>query len=111
MHDAPGGQTGENTDEWVSEFRQLLERNNIGWTFWPYKKMVPKSGMQVIPKPAAWDTLVEYTKKDRSSFAEIRSGRPDQTLVRKAMTELLENMKFKNCIVNEGYIKALGMNP
>lgn len=105
------GETGENTDEWVSEFRQLLEKNNIGWTYWPYKKMVTTSGMQAIPKPAAWDTIVNYTKKDRGDLGKIRNERPNQTVVKKAMMELLENMKFKNCIINEGYIKALGMKP
>jgi len=29
--------------------------------------------------------------------------------VKKAFSDLLENIKFKNCIVNEGYLKALGV--
>lgn len=105
------GETGENTDEWCEKFRKTLEENNIGWTFWPYKKMVPKSGMMAIPKPKNWDTIIEYTKKDRGDFGKVRDARPNQDLVKQAMTELLENMKFKNCIKNEGYIKALGMKP
>lgn len=105
------GETGENTDEWVEAFRKTLEENNISWTFWPYKKLVPKSVMTVIPKPKNWDLIVAYTKKDRSDFAKVREARPNQELVKKAMTELLENMKFKNCNKNSGYIKALGMKP
>lgn len=105
------GETGENTDQWVEEFTQLLNKNKIGWTYWPYKKMVPKSGMVRIAKPEGWDEIIEYTKKDRSSFGKIREARPDQDLVRKAMTQLLENMKFKNCEVDAGYVKALGMKP
>ncbi|HAF21421.1 MAG TPA: glycosyl hydrolase family 5, partial [Blastocatellia bacterium] len=31
------GESGENTDEWIGSFRTLLELNNIGWCFWPYK--------------------------------------------------------------------------
>ncbi|HCO68591.1 MAG TPA: glycosyl hydrolase family 5, partial [Dysgonomonas sp.] len=69
------------------------------------------SCMVTIPTPDNWSLIVEYTKADRSSFAKIREARPDQELVRKAMTNLLENMKFNNCIKNEGYIKALGMKP
>jgi len=105
------GETGENTDEWIAGWTRLMERNNIGWHYWPYKKMVPKSCMTTIPKPANWDLIVEYTKKDRATFAKIREARPDQTAVKKAMTDLLENMKFNNCIKNEGYISALGMKP
>jgi len=33
------GETGENTDGWVCSFRKLLDKNNIGWHFWPYKKL------------------------------------------------------------------------
>lgn len=105
------GETGENTDEWVGGFRRLMERNNIGWHFWPYKKMVPRSGMMVIPTPANWNVLVEYTKQDRNNFAKIRAARPDQAVVKQALTDLLENMKFQNCTKNNGYIEALGMKP
>lgn len=105
------GETGENTDEWVEKFRKTLEENNIGWTFWPYKKMVPKSAMVYIPKPENWDLIVDYTKKDRGDFAKIRGARPNQELVKKAMLDLLENMKFKNNKKLEGYTRALGMKP
>jgi aryl-phospho-beta-D-glucosidase BglC (GH1 family) len=32
-------ESGENTDDWIGSFRQLLEMKNIGWCFWPYKKL------------------------------------------------------------------------
>lgn len=105
------GETGENTDVWVKEFRETLERNNIGWTFWPYKKMVMKSGMKYIEKPKNWDLIVKYVNSDRSSFEKIRNARPDEALVKEAMLQLLENMKFKNCKTDAGYISALGMKP
>ena len=105
------GETGENTDEWVGGFRILMERNNMGWHLWPYKKLEKTSCMVHIKKPANWDLIVEYTQKPRNNFNEIRAARPDQELVKKAMLELLENIKFAHCIKNQGYIKALGMKP
>ncbi|MEA4809300.1 glycoside hydrolase family 5 protein [Macellibacteroides fermentans] len=105
------GETGENTDEWVGGFRRLMERNNMGWHFWPFKKLEKTSCMVHIKKPANWDLIVEYTQKPRNNFNEIRVARPDQELVKKAMLELLENIKFAHCIKNQGYIKALGMKP
>lgn len=105
------GETGENTDEWVGGFRRLMERNNMGWHFWPFKKLEKTSCMVHIKKPANWDLIVEYTQKPRNNFNEIRAARPDQELVKKAMLELLENIKFAHCIKNQGYIKALGMKP
>lgn len=73
--------------------------------------MVPNSCMVTIPKPENWDVIVEYTKQDRGNFAKIRAARPNQEVVKKAMTDLLENMKFKHCKKNAGYISALGMKP
>lgn len=105
------GETGENTDEWVGGFRRLMERNNMGWHFWPFKKLEKTSCMVHTKKPANWDLIVEYTQKPRNNFNEIRAARPDQELVKKAMLELLENIKFAHCIKNQGYIKALGMKP
>lgn len=105
------GETGENTDEWVGAFRRLMERNNMGWHFWPYKKMEKTSCMVRINKPANWDLIIQYTQQPRNNFNEIRAARPDQALVQQAMLELLENMKFANCLKNPGYIEALGMKP
>lgn len=105
------GETGENSNEWVAGWTRLMERNNIGWHYWPYKKMVRQAGMSIIPTPENWNLLVEYTREDRSSFSKIREVRPDEKLVRKAMLDLLENMKFENCEVNSGYIEAMGMQP
>lgn len=105
------GETGENTDEWVGAFRRLMERNNMGWHFWPYKKMEKTSCMVRINKPANWDLIIQYTLQPRNNFNEIRAARPDQALVKQAMLELLENMKFANCLKNPGYIEALGMKP
>jgi aryl-phospho-beta-D-glucosidase BglC (GH1 family) len=105
------GETGENTHQWIAAWTRLMERNNIGWHYWPYKKMESDKGMLSIPAPENWDVIVEYTKQDRSSFAKIREARPDQEIVKKAMNDLLENMKFRNCVKNDGYITAMGMKP
>lgn len=105
------GETGENTDQWVASFRKLLENNNIGWHFWPYKKLENKSGILRISTPKKWNLIVDFTKKDRGGFDKIREVRPNQEDVQEALNEFITNMKFENCIVNENYVKALGMNP
>jgi len=105
------GETGENTDAWVGAFRRLMERNNMGWHFWPYKKLKNKSCMVTIKEPENWDLIIKYTEKPRGNFKQIREARPDQELVKKALKEFIENSKFKSCTSNGGYIKALGMNP
>jgi len=105
------GETGENTDEWVAEFRQLLESNNIGWHFWPYKKLdSPKNILSVIP-PAKYDSLVNYAEAPRGSFKELRKLPVQREMLKQVLTEFLDNCQFSKCKPNDGYIKALGLQP
>jgi hypothetical protein len=104
------GESGENTDEWITQFRELLEKNDIGWTFWPYKKMEKSSAIVTIVPPEGWDKIVEFAKLPRavgSTEARLKE-RPEQAVIDKAFAGLLENIKFEHCRVNEGYLKALG---
>lgn len=105
------GETGENKDEWVAAWTRLMERNNIGWTYWPYKRMGNPSSVVNVPRPQNWDKIVDFCESPRSNFDEIRKARPDQELAKNAMLQLLENIKYKNCKVNEGYVKAMGLKP
>jgi endoglucanase len=105
------GETGENTDEWVSEFRQLLENNNIGWHFWPYKKLdSPKNILSVIP-PAKYDSLVNYAEAPRASFKELRKLPVQREILKQVLADFLDNCQFSKCKPNDGYIKALGLQP
>ena len=103
------GESGENTDEWISSFRTLLERNNIGWCFWPYKKLEATSCPVSINSPAEWDTIVDFAESPRLKFEDVRKNRPAKEKVQKALNDYLERIKFANCRVNQGYLKALGL--
>jgi endoglucanase len=103
------GESGENTDEWINAFRKLLEQHNIGWSFWPYKKMDSSRGIVTFPRTAEWEALVAYGEGPHGNFDEIRKARPAPEVVKKAMADLLENIKFRNCAPNPGYIQALGV--
>jgi endoglucanase len=105
------GETGENSNEWIAAWTRLMLKNNIGYHYWPYKKMGRPSCVATIPSPENWDSIVAFTEKPRLNYKEIRESRPDQELVKKAMLDLIENCKISNCIKNEGYIRAMGMKP
>ena len=105
------GETGENNDEWIANFRKLLEENDIGWHFWPYKKMNNTSGIITFNTPENYDQIILYADTTRNSFEEIRKNRPKNTdEIKKALDGFLNNCQFKNCSPNSGYIKALGLN-
>ncbi len=103
------GETGENKDEWVHDFRVLLEKNNIGWHYWPYKKMDNVAGVITFDKPANYDQLIAYTEAPRADFEAIRKAAPqDREAIKKALYDFINNSKFENCRPNKGYMEALG---
>lgn len=104
------GEIGHNTNEWMSAFCKTMEENNIGWTFWPYKKIKNSSFLGIAP-PALWDTIVAFSEANRSTYKEIREARPDQEEAWETMLEFIESSKFKNCIIQKDYILALGLKP
>ncbi|MGL1957387.1 MAG: glycoside hydrolase family 5 protein [Colwellia sp.] len=105
------GETGENTDEWVKDFRILLEKNNIHWAYWPYKKMENSRGIMNFNKPKNYDLIIKYAESDRSSYENIRANLPDRVKAKEALNSFIENSKFKNSFQNKGYIKSLGFHP
>ena len=103
------GETGENKDDWDRDFRLVLEKNNIGWHYWPYKKLDNTAGVVTFDMPAGYQKLIDYTEAPRGDFAAIRKAAPqDREELKKLLYEFLNNSKFENCHPNKGYIEALG---
>ena len=105
------GESGENTDEWIKQLNGLLEKNDIGWCFWPYKKMEKISSMVSIAKPPYWDEITAFAKMPTGTGnAEKRiAARPSLDHSRAALDGLLENIRVERCRKNRGYFDALGL--
>jgi hypothetical protein len=103
------GESGEHNDDWIAAFRTVLEKNDIGWAFWPYKKMGSTSTVETIAPPEGWSRIVEYSKLlDGAGLTRERLlQRPDQALIDRAFTSLLQNIQLSHCATNLGYIHAL----
>lgn len=104
------GESGENKNEWIQQFRELLETHDIGWCFWPYKKVHTVTGVLTIVPPPGWETVLAYAEAPRCTFPEIRAARPDPAVVARALDGLLQNLAVERCQLNEGYVRALGLN-
>lgn len=107
------GESGENEDEWVKDFRELLDENQIHWTFWPYKKMDNTRGPMNFDKPDGYDQFIKYADSDRGTFSKIRALKDSIEGIKKEQVEAIlnqyvENSKFENCYPNNGYLDALG---
>lgn len=105
------GESGENTDDWIRQFRTLLEQNKIGWCFWPYKKLVKTSCVVSVSQPEGWNDVVHLASMPSGTGnAEKRiASRPSVSQSRAAMRSLLEKIRLRECQVNAGYLQALGM--
>jgi hypothetical protein len=106
------GESGENNDEWITGFRKTLEANNVGWCFWPYKKMDATSSPVTFDKPANWDAIIAVSKlPGGTGSAEKRiAARPSPEDAQAAFDDLLKKVQFSNEKVNAGYVRALGLN-
>ncbi len=103
------GEIGHNTDQWQSDFCKVMKDNNIGYTFWPYKKL-DSSCFMGIKKPEGWQLIIDYSEKPRKTFKEIRDARISANQAKILLNEYLENSKFENCNVQTNYIKSLNIN-
>lgn len=102
------GEIGHNTDQWQADFVQVLEDNNIGYTFWPYKK-IDSSCMNAYTAPQGWDSIVAFAEAPRGTFEEVRNARPGQVAAMDALTALIEAVKVSNCQPQRSYIEYMNL--
>ena len=103
------GEIGHNTDEWQAQFVKVMKENNIGYTFWPYKK-IDNSCMMGITRPEQWDDIVvKFSETPRGTYKEWREARPDQETFRKLLLKYAENSRFENCQRQDSYISSMGL--
>lgn len=104
------GELGHNTMEWQADFSRTMRENNIGYTYWPYKK-VGDSCMNGYPMAEGWQAVIDFSEADRSTYELARKARPDQAKSRAMMQQLLQNVKFTNCIPQNDYIISMELTP
>jgi endoglucanase len=103
------GESGENADEWIAKFVSALEKNDIGWAFWPYKKMQATTSVVSFAAPEGWDSIVQFAKLPRATSEEAPrlKVRPEQAVIDRALAGILNNIQLRECTQNKGYIHAL----
>ena len=105
------GESGENTDPWIAKFVHVLNANQVGWCFWPYKKMDFTSSVVTFQRPPHWDEIIAYAKlpQGTSNSKALIAARPPQADIDAAFAGLLKNIRYSQESVNAGYLKALGL--
>ena len=103
------GEIGHNTDKWQADFVKIMKDNNIGYTFWPYKKCT-SSCMNAVTLPDGWQLIIDFAEAPRGTYEEIRAARPaDMATVRAALAAYLDNIRADRCVPQTGYIESMGL--
>lgn len=104
------GESGENTPQWVAQFRGLLERHDIGWCFWPYKKLFDERAVVTADPPKSWPTIAAYARTPRPSMWAVLKSRPNLDVAASIWSELLAGLQLSRCVLNTGFVDALGLD-
>ena len=93
------GEGGENSNIWFRESISLLEKNNIGWAFWPMKKVENIAGVTSVTMNPEYRKLLEYWKNG--------GEKPTPAVAKKALMQLAEDYKMENLEVKTDVIDAM----
>lgn len=86
------GESGENSNTWFANAINLVESNNIGWAWWPYKKIGSVTGNVTAIKTDSYQRLLNYWGGSGS--------KPSVTDATKWLMEQAEMLKIENCTIN-----------
>ncbi len=89
QYDMPlwNGESGENNNDWYARAAALQERNGIGWSWWPLKKMGPGNPLE-IKANARYRRLTAYLRGEgrkpsaRDAFAGLMQFAADSRFAR-----------------------------
>lgn len=93
------GESGENSNVWFKDVISLVEKNNIGWAFWPMKKIENIAGVTSVTKIPEYGVLLKYWKDG--------GEKPSVDFAKKTLMKIADNYKMENVTVKPDVIDAM----
>ncbi|HEX8270993.1 MAG TPA: cellulase family glycosylhydrolase [Flavobacterium sp.] len=93
------GESGENSNVWFKDAIELVESQNIGWAFWPMKKIDNIAGVTSVIKNAEYQVLLDYWKNG--------GMKPAVAFAKAALNTMADNFKMENVAVKPDVIDAM----
>lgn len=95
------GESGENSNTWFADLIRLCESKNIGWSWWPVKKM----GINNILR-----------SKSNSEYSQLLTAWKNNTTINattafNGVMKFAEDHKFENCAIQYDVIDAMITRP
>ena len=90
-------ESGENSNPWVYEIRQLMESNDIGCFWWGFKKVDANSTVYHVRKTPDYQYVIDNWRDSPVDPAQAKQG----------LMDLANNVATTNCTYIPGYFEAL----
>ncbi len=97
------GETGENSNTWFTDAIQLFESNNIGWSWWPLKKLGNNNPLQ-IKINENYQQLADFWNKKTTTA-------PDASSVYNGLMGFADSANIRFNIVHRDVIDAMFRQP
>ena len=99
------GESGENSDVWFRDAIRLVEDHDIGWSFWPLKKLGFNNPLEVVPNPG-WAPLAAWLRGDK------QARKPTPAAAWAALSTLADHdIRFENNFQHPEVIDAMFRQP
>jgi len=99
------GEAGENTPAWYRPVYQMFEDNDVGWTFWTWKKTRSTNNPYSITPPPGWATIQNYVQ---ASGADAGPPPVPPAVDSKAtLDQFLLNVRLDQNTVNQAVLCSL----
>ncbi|NDP26289.1 MAG: cellulase family glycosylhydrolase [Flavobacterium sp.] len=93
------GETGENSNVWFKEVVALAESNNIGWAFWPMKKIDNIAGVTSVSITPQYEQLLQYWEKG--------GKKPSSAFAKSTLMQIADNYKIEKVTIKHDVIDAM----
>ena len=93
------GETGENSNVWFRDAVRLYEDNNMGWAWWPLKKVESVAGPMSVTKTPEYQALLDYWSNGGTQ--------PSAAFATATLMQLTEDLKAENTRYQKDVIDAM----
>jgi aryl-phospho-beta-D-glucosidase BglC (GH1 family) len=97
------GETGENSNKWFADCVKLMNTNNIGWAWWPHKKIKSIAGPLSAYLLPGYQNLLNYWTNGGTQ--------PSVTEAMNALMAQANMLLIENCVYQKDVIDALIRQP
>ncbi|MED5354536.1 MAG: carbohydrate-binding protein [Bacteroidota bacterium] len=97
------GESGENSNAWFTDAISLFEDNDIGWAFWPWKKIESISSPFSISSNTNYEWLIDYFRGDASP--------PSVNIAVDGLMQLAQDVLVSNTTYQKDVIDAMIRQP